>query len=128
MLGSYDLVTFVITSDAERARKFYGETLGLKFVSQDQYAVVFDAHGIMLRVTIIPGHTPVNNTVLGWVVPDVAAAARELTQAGIQFETYSFLEQDELGIWASPDGSAKVAWFKDPDGNVLSLTEFRDKH
>ncbi|MCX6620143.1 MAG: VOC family protein [Acidobacteria bacterium] len=123
MLGLYDIVAFVLTSDAARAKTFYGETLGLKYVSQDDYAVVFEANGVMLRVTRMPGHTPAKNTVLGWNVPDIAVAAADLTKAGVKFEKYSFLEQDELGIWSSPDGTAKVAWFKDPDGNVLSISQ-----
>ena len=123
MLGSYDLLAFVLTSDAARAKTFYGETLGLKFVSQDDYAVVFDANGIMLRVTIMPGHTPTEHTVLGWNVPDITAAAADLVKAGVKLEKYSFLEQDELGIWSSPDGTSKVAWFKDPDGNVLGISQ-----
>ena len=123
MLGSYDLVTFVITTDAARAKKFYGETLGLKFVSQDNYAVVFDANGVMLRVTIIPGHVPAKNAVLGWSVPDINVAAADLLKAGVRLEKYPFLEQDDVGIWNAPDGTAKVAWFKDPDGNVLSISQ-----
>lgn len=123
MLGSSDLLTFVLTSDAARAKKFYGETLGLKFVNQDDYALVFDANGTTLRVTIMPGHTPTEHPVLGWKVPDIAATAAALAKAGVTFEKYSFLEQDALGVWSSPDGATKVAWFKDPDGNVLSVTQ-----
>ena len=122
MLGSYDVVAFVLTTDPARAKKFYGETLGLRFVSQDNYAVVFDAHGIMLRVTILPGHKPSDHTVLGWEVPDVPAAVADLNKAGVRCEKYSFLQQDELGIWSAPGGT-KIAWFKDPDGNVLSVSQ-----
>jgi len=123
MLSQYNLEAFVITSDAARAKAFYGDTLGLKYVSQDPYAVVFEAKGIHLRVTIIPGHKPAQHTVLGWNVPDIATAASELVKAGVSLEKYPFLVQDELGVWASPDGAAKVVWFKDPDGNVLSLSQ-----
>jgi predicted enzyme related to lactoylglutathione lyase len=123
MLGSYDVVSFVLTTDAGRAKAFYGQTLGLKFISQDEYAVVFDAHGIMLRVTIMPAFTPAQHTVLGWNVPDISAAAADLERAGVKLERYPFLQQDESGIWTSPDGAAKVAWFKDPDGNVLSISQ-----
>ena len=122
MLGSYDVVAFVLTTDPARAKTFYGETLGLRFVSQDNYAVVFDAHGIMLRVTILPGHKPSDHTVLGWEVPDVPAAVADLDKAGVTCEKYSFLQQDELGIWSAPGGT-KIAWFKDPDGNVLSVSQ-----
>jgi catechol 2,3-dioxygenase-like lactoylglutathione lyase family enzyme len=123
MLGSCDLITFVLTSDADHAKTFYGETLGLKFVSQDDFATVFDANGIMLRLTPIPGHTAAPHTVLGWNVPDIAASVAELQKAGVNLERYPFIEQDEQGVWTSPDGLVKVAWFKDPDGNVLSLTQ-----
>lgn len=123
MLGSFDPIAFLLTTDAARARAFYGESLGLKFVSQDDYAVVFDANGLMLRITILPGHTPAEHTVFGWQVPDIATAATELVNAGLALERYSFLEQDDQGIWTSPDGAAKVAWFKDPDGNVLSISQ-----
>ena len=123
MLGSYDVLTFVIATDAAQAKSFYGDTLGLKFVQQDDYAVVFDANGIMLRVTVMPGHTPAHHTVLGWRVPDIQTAAADLVHVGVKLERYSFLEQDELGIWTAPGGAAKVAWFKDPDGNVLSISQ-----
>jgi catechol 2,3-dioxygenase-like lactoylglutathione lyase family enzyme len=121
VLGYHPIVAFVMTSDAARAKTFYGETLGLKFVSQDDYALVFDANGIMLRITVMPGHTPVEHAVLGWNVPDITATVKSLSTAGVQCEKYPFFEQDDLGIWTSPDGGAKVAFFKDPDGNVLSV-------
>ena len=123
MLAGYPIVAFVLTRDPARAKQFYGETLGLEFVSQDNFAVVFNAHGIMLRISIMPNHTPAQYTVLGWNVPDIKAAAAELTAAGITLEKYGFPGQDEQGIWTPPDGSAKVAWFKDPDGNVLSISQ-----
>ena len=123
MLGSYNVIAFIAVRDAALAKAFYADTLGLKFVSQDAYAVVFDANGIMLRITPIPNHTPLQHTVLGWNVSDIAAAAADLVKAGVKFEKYSFLEQDEIGIWSVPDGAAKVAWFKDCDGNVLSISQ-----
>lgn len=123
MLGSSDLLTFVLTSDAARAKKFYSETLGLKFINQDEYALVFDANGTTIRVTIMPGHTPTEHPVLGWKVPDIAATVDGLVKAGVKFEKYSFLEQDALGVWSAPDGATKIAWFKDPDGNVLSVAQ-----
>ncbi len=123
MLGSHNLETFVLTTDPERAKAFYGSKLGLQFVSQDNYAVVFNCNGIMLRVTIMPKHAAEQHTVLGWKVSDIASVTADLVNAGVQFEKYSFLEQDELGIWTAPGGAAKVAWFKDPDGNVLSLSQ-----
>lgn len=123
MLESYDVCAFVIATDAERAKQFYGGTLGLKFMSQDQYAVVFDANGIMLRVGLMPNHKPEQHTVLGWNVPDIRKAAADLVKRGVQMEKYPFLEQDEQGIWTPPGSGAKVAWFKDPDGNVLSIAQ-----
>jgi catechol 2,3-dioxygenase-like lactoylglutathione lyase family enzyme len=123
MLASHNLIAFVLTTDPVRAKAFYGGTLGLKYISEDSYAVVFDANGIMLRITIMPVHNPAEYTVLGWNVPDIDVAAAELRKAGVKLERYTFLEQDDFGIWSSPDGKAKVAWFKDPDGNVLSISQ-----
>jgi catechol 2,3-dioxygenase-like lactoylglutathione lyase family enzyme len=121
MEDSATIIAFVGTRDAERAKQFYRGTLGLRMVSEDPFAVVFDVNGTMLRVTTVPEMTPARYTVLGWQVKDIAAAVRELQNAGVKFERYDF-PQDELGIWAAPSG-AKVAWFKDPDGNVLSLSQ-----
>ena len=122
MLASASIVAFVATTDPERAKAFYGGVLGLPLVYQDDFAVVFDAHGTTLRVAIVPGIVVAPYTVLGWNVNDIAAAARGLTEAGVQFERYPWMEQNELGIWNAP-GGAKVAWFKDPEGNVLSLSQ-----
>src|SRR5207245_1254562 len=113
-------VAFVITTDPARARKFYGETLGLRFVSEDGFAVVFDANGTMLRVAISKEFQPARHTVLGWAVPDIAAAVKELRSADIKFMQYGLPNQDDTGIWSAPGGT-KVAWFQDPDGNVLSV-------
>jgi catechol 2,3-dioxygenase-like lactoylglutathione lyase family enzyme len=115
------LMAFVGTSDAARARAFYRDTLGLRLVSEDPFALVFDVNGTMLRVTSVPEMVPAKYTVLGWQVTDIEAAVRKLQQSGVAFERYNF-PQDELGIWQAPSG-AKVAWFKDPDGNVLSLSQ-----
>ncbi|MDX2149630.1 MAG: VOC family protein [Bryobacteraceae bacterium] len=123
MLAEHPLVAFVLVTDPTRARAFYEGTLGLRFLAQDDYAVVFDAKGVSLRLTIMPNHKPAQHTVLGWNVPDIAAAARHLMEAGIRFEKYSFLPQDDLGIWTAPDAVSKVAWFKDPDGNILSISQ-----
>ncbi len=123
MLGSSSVVTFILTGDIDRARAFYTGLLGLRYVAQDDFATVLDANGVTVRLTPMPGHTPSEHPVLGWKVADIAAAVTGLASGGIQFERYPFLEQDELGIWTSPDGAAKVAFFKDPDGNLLSLTQ-----
>ncbi|MDX2181440.1 MAG: VOC family protein [Bryobacteraceae bacterium] len=124
MLGNSDLVAFVLTADAARAKAFYGETLGLRFVSQDDFAVVFDANGVTVRVTPMPGHKGTEHTVLGWDVADIAATVAGLAAKGVKFEKYGFLEQDDTGVWTAPGGVCKVAWFKDPDGNTLSLTQY----
>jgi catechol 2,3-dioxygenase-like lactoylglutathione lyase family enzyme len=122
-LGKYDIVGFVSIVDVARAKEFYGGTLGLTLVSEEPpFALVFDAHGIMLRLGMAKELPPAHGTVLGWNVPDIAAAVKELAEAGVRFERYPQMKQDELGIWAAP-GGAKVAWFKDPDGNILSISE-----
>ena len=123
MLGSRNLVAFVATTNAPRARAFYEKVLGLRFVADDPFALVFDAHATMLRIQKVEKLTPPGHTTLGWEVPDIAATARALRDAGVKCERFQGMDQDELGIWASP-GGAKVAWFKDPDGNTLSLTQF----
>lgn len=123
MLANCNVVALVIAGDEARAKEFYGGTLGLTFVERDPYALVFDANGIVLRVTLMPGHAPSDHPVLGWKVPDIAATVSGLAQAGVAMERYEYIEQDELGIWTAPDGVKKVAFFKDPDGNVLSLAQ-----
>jgi len=122
-LSEQSIIGFVATSDADRAKKFYRDTLGLRLESEEMpFALVFDAHGTMLRVTIVKKVSPAGYTVLGWQVPNISAAAKTLQEAGVRFERYQGMEQDELGIWSSP-GGGKVAWFKDPDGNTLSISQ-----
>lgn len=122
-LSGQTLIGFVATSDADRAKKFYRDTLGLRLVSEElPFALVFDAHGTMLRVTVVKKVISAGYTVLGWQVPNIVAAAKALSHAGVQFERYPGMQQDELGIWSSP-GGASVAWFKDPDGNTLSISQ-----
>jgi predicted enzyme related to lactoylglutathione lyase len=123
MLGSMKPIAFIPSEKASRARPFYEGVLGLRFVSEDQFAVVLDANGIMLRIVNVPDFKPASFTILGWEAPDIEAVIRSLQEKGVQFQRYSGMEQDVFGIWHSPSGS-KVAWFKDLDGNVLSLTEF----
>jgi catechol 2,3-dioxygenase-like lactoylglutathione lyase family enzyme len=123
-LEASDVMAFAPTCDAARAVEFYRDKLGLRLVSLDNFAAAFDANGIMLRVSIVPKLSPQPFTILGWKVADIAASVRSLHAAGVSFERYDpNMGQDELGIWAAP-GGAKVAWFKDPDGNILSLTQF----
>jgi catechol 2,3-dioxygenase-like lactoylglutathione lyase family enzyme len=123
-LSNQPIVAFIATGDAERARTFYRDTLGLELVlDQLPFALVFDACGTMLRVTPVKELHPAAYTVLGWQVPDIVAAAKAMEKAGVRFERYPGLEQDELGIWTAPGSAARVAWFKDPDGNTLSITQ-----
>jgi catechol 2,3-dioxygenase-like lactoylglutathione lyase family enzyme len=123
MLGSHKLVAFVATTVPKRAKAFYADTLGLRLVSEDSFALAFDAGGTMLRVTTVQELQPAGYTVLGWDVPDIIAAVHELAQRGIKFQHYDGMGQDAQGIWTAPSG-ARVAWFQDPDGNTLSLTQF----
>lgn len=123
MLGSQKLVAFVATRDPVQAKKFYRDSLGLQLVSEDEFALVFDAAGTMLRVTCVPEVAAAKYTVLGWQVPDIVWTAKQLQTKGIATEHYPGMQQDDLGIWHSPSG-ARVAWFKDPDGNTLSITQF----
>jgi len=117
-------MAFVATRDPDRARIFYRDTLGLRLEAEQlPFALVFDAHGTMLRVTVVRELVVAPYTVLGWDVPDITATAKALAAAGVKLERYPGMPQDELGIWTSPSG-ARVAWFKDPDGNVLGVTQF----
>jgi predicted enzyme related to lactoylglutathione lyase len=124
MLKSRPIVAFVATTDPKRAKAFYAKTLGLRLVSEDGFALAFDAGGTMLRVAVVKTLQPAGYTVLGWIVPDVAKAARDLVKRGVMFQRYEGMPQDDLGIWSSPSG-ARVAWFSDPEGNTLSLTELK---
>ncbi|HET7233207.1 MAG TPA: VOC family protein [Longimicrobium sp.] len=123
MLRQTNVIAFVATSSPERARTFYQQVLGLRLVSEDGFAIVFDANGVMLRVQKVQGHTPPPWTVLGWDVADIHTAVRELAGSGVTFERFEGMEQDDTGVWTSPAG-ARIAWFRDPDGNILSLTQF----
>jgi catechol 2,3-dioxygenase-like lactoylglutathione lyase family enzyme len=123
MLASEKIIGFVPISDAARAKSFYADKLGLKFVSEDSFAVVFDANGNMIRLTRMKEVQPQAFTILGWQVSDIVATVQGLQANGVTFERYGdFLQQDELGIWNAPGGT-RVAWFKDPDGNTLSVSQ-----
>ena len=119
------MVAFVATRKAEEAKAFYSDKLGLKFVSDDGFALVFDIDGTMLRIARVKDFTPFPFTVLGWEVEAIEKTVTELSQKGVPFERFPGLSQDQQGIWAAPGGAAKVAWFKDPDGNVLSLSQHK---
>jgi predicted enzyme related to lactoylglutathione lyase len=122
MLDSYDVIAFVPAADLDRSSVFYEQVLGLPLTERTEFAHVFDAHGTMLRVTAVPKVAQPGYTVLGWSVPDITAAVRGLSARGVTFLRYDMMDQDDDGIWQSPGGM--VAWFTDPDGNTLSLTEF----
>jgi catechol 2,3-dioxygenase-like lactoylglutathione lyase family enzyme len=124
MLKTSKVISFVATQHPARARKFYEQTLGLPLVEDGPFALVFDANDTMLRVQKVEKLVPATHTVLGWDVPDILAETKALGKRGIHFERFEGLQQDKSGIWTTPQG-AKVAWFKDPDGNTLSLTQFR---
>ena len=123
MLDTSDLINFVATNNGARARRFYEDILGLSFVSDDQFALVFKAGGTMLRIQKVDYVNPHGYTVLGWSVCDIKKEVANLARRGLQFVRYEGMHQDEHGIWTAPS-KAKVAWFTDPDGNILSLTEF----
>lgn len=124
MLGDARFVGFVPVRDVDTAREFYEGTLGLVVVEASPFALVIDANGTMLRLTPVAELRPQPFTVAGWAVADIATSVRALTAAGVAFTRYEAMAQDELGIWTTPGGD-KVGWFVDPDGNTLSLTEFR---
>ena len=122
-VGKTQIMAFAATTNPAKAKAFYRDALGLKLVSEDDFALVFDADGIMLRVQKVQKVTVSPYTSLGWTVSNIAETVKQLTSAGIVFERYPGMPQDSLGIWKSPAG-AKVAWFKEPEGNIFSLTEF----
>ena len=126
-LSDHKIVALVPISDGDEARSFYVDKLGLKFVSEDGFAIVVSANGNMLRLTKLKEVKPQPFTVLGWETADIAADNRQLQGNGVVFERFGdFMKQDDLGIWTAPDGT-KVAWFKDPDGNILSLSQHAQK-
>jgi catechol 2,3-dioxygenase-like lactoylglutathione lyase family enzyme len=123
MLAASKIVGVIPTLDSKRAREFYEGKLGFRFVSDDQFALVMMAGDTMLRISKVPkDFVPVGFTILGWEAKDIEAMARWLQERGVAFEKYPFVQNQELGIWTAPSGD-RVAWFKDPDGNVLSLSQ-----
>jgi catechol 2,3-dioxygenase-like lactoylglutathione lyase family enzyme len=113
----------ICTRNRARAAAFYGDTLGLTAGYEDSFAAVFNIGGATLRVSTVADFTPHEHTILGFSVPDVAATVKALREKGVSFDIYPRVSQDELGIWTAPGGAMRVAWFRDPDGNVLSVTD-----
>jgi len=122
MLASAKMVGFIPTTDYERARAFYEGKLGLQFISQDQFALVLSVADHKIRITKIPNFTPLQGTILGWEVQDIEAVAQWLIDRGVPPEKFPFAQDQQLGIWTAPSG-ARVAWLKDPDGNILSVSQ-----
>ncbi len=122
MLGTTDIIAVVPVVDYDKSRAFYEGILGLTFVKHDGFAMVLSANGIMVRFSKVPDFTPAKFTILGWKVSDIERRVADLQERGVQFERFGFFEQDALGIWTAPNGD-KVAWFKDPDGNLLSVSQ-----
>ena len=123
VLGAAQVSAFVSTKDGARALAFYQGVLGLPLVKDDPGALVFEVHGTMLRVQRVKEVLVAPYTVLGWNVPDIHKAVEQLSARGVVFERFGFFVQDAAGVWKAPDGT-QVAWFKDPDGNLLSLAQF----
>ncbi|MGD9339465.1 MAG: VOC family protein [Chromatiales bacterium] len=121
MLADKPIIGFLTTTDPDRARVFFGDTLGLKLISEDPFALVFRVADSTLRISTVEARVPSSHTVLGWLVEDIDGTVAALRLRGVEFTTYPGLEQDEAGICRFP--GARVAWFRDPDGNTLSLTQ-----
>jgi predicted enzyme related to lactoylglutathione lyase len=123
VLAKDDVIAFVSTADMVRARAFYETVLGLPVIEANAYACVFDAGGTMLRVTQVGEVATPGYTVLGWKVANIGDTITRLEASGVVFARYDGMGQDDRGVWTTPGGD-RIAWFSDPDGNVLSLTEF----
>ena len=122
MLANNRIKAFVSTTQPLKARQFYENKLGLKLLSEDKYGIEFEANGAHLRISIVEKLAPQPFTVLGWDTNDIVSTVKRLNEKGILFERYTFIDQDESGIWTAPGGT-RVAWFKDPDGNLLSVSD-----
>ena len=123
MLATSDVIAFASTTDLARARAFYETALGLPVVDENAYVCVLNAHGTMLRITAVAEVARPGYTVLGWRVADIRQSVAQLESRGVMFARYDGMGQDAQGVWTTPSGD-RIAWFRDPDENVLSLTEF----
>ncbi len=117
-------IAFIVTRERPKAIAFYGGVLGFALKHEDDFAAVFDMNGTMLRISTVADHAPPAHTVLGWEVTDIASTVKTLASRGVTFNRYAGLGQDTLGIWKPPGSTNQIAWFLDPDGNNLSLTQF----
>lgn len=122
MLSESEVMGFIPIKDAVQARAFYEGVLGLRFISDDQFALVVESRQTVIRITKITEFTPAPFTILGWRVQNIEEEVKTLAARGVSFQRYPGLTQNDLGIWTSPSG-ARIAWFRDPDGNVLSLSQ-----
>jgi len=122
MFTDTPIIAFLATADAPKARESYKSRIGLAFLDESEFAIVFEAHGVEIRIQKVANISPQPYTVLGWQVSSIVEAVQDLTNKGVAFKKFTGLKQSELGIWNSPSG-AKVAWFTDPDGNLLSITQ-----
>lgn len=121
MLSDHTVVAFVPSTDLGRSRRFYEAVLGLAVAADDGLAIVVDGRSVTIRITNVGPNLGVQPfTVLGWRVDDLDHEVDQLVERGVQFLKVPGLVQDERAVWTAPDGS-RVAWFKDPDGNTLSL-------
>jgi len=125
MFGAAQTTVFLGTAKADEARHFYLDVLGLELIRDDQFAVVFKLKGGELALSKIPSVSPQGYTVLDFQVPDLEAAHGLLSARGAVFERFQGMPLDDFASWTTPDGSARIAWFKDPDGHVLSISERR---
>ena len=121
------VVTFLLTGNPEASIHFYRDTLGMNYLRDDGFALIFDLNGVMLRIGKVGSFKPAENTVLGWESRDIGSAIGQLVKKGVTFERYPNMKQDEKGICTFPNGD-QVAWFKDPDGNVLSISQHAQAH
>jgi catechol 2,3-dioxygenase-like lactoylglutathione lyase family enzyme len=125
MLETANLVAFLSTARPAESRRFYQETLGLISLGEDAHSLLFDCNGTTLRIQKLKAVTPGAQMALGWQLSDLVREIHALAPKGVTFVRFDGLDQDRIGIWTAPGGT-RVAWFKDPDGNVLSLTEPTD--
>jgi catechol-2,3-dioxygenase len=121
--ASGKVITFVYSRDRGKARTFYVDVLGFRQTDENQFATVLDLNGIRLHITQIDDHVPTAHPVIGWEVADLVATINDLRARCVNMNIYPGFGQDELGIWSSPDGKSRIAFFNDPEGNGLMLSQ-----